>query len=108
MIDTHPDGDIFDEKYPPDSSMKSDEYTDESQAGMFGRSEHDRALVSSVDPQRVWSILECDGCLYASPGFRMVNWLYYYVSSNPRPQDDERDYQLTIEMDEGDETEEHF
>lgn len=113
-FDTHPDSDIFDEKYPPDEALeRSDEYTDESQTGMYGRSEHDYAIVSMVDPLKVWSICEGYGGLYASPGFRVVNWLYWYVSSVPRDEsepdhDMDLDYQLTIEEDDGDDSEEHF
>ncbi len=107
--DTHPDNDIFDEKYPPDKTLpRSDEYTDESQVGMYGRGVYDLAIVTQIDRNKVWSISEEEGCLFASPGFRVVNWLYYFVSANARTEGEDRDYQLTIELDEDDEVEEEM
>lgn len=99
--ESHPDEDLFDALYPPATDLpKSDEYTDESQAGMYGRSEHDMRILRGIDPLHVWSITEEDGCLFASPAFRVVNWMYYYVSGNQRAIDGyDRDYQLTIDYD---------
>jgi hypothetical protein len=98
--ETHPDNDIFDELYPPAEDLpRSDEYTDESQAGMYGRSVHDLAIIKHIDPAKVWSITEEEGCLFASPGFRVVNWLHYFVSENARPEGEDRDYQWTVELD---------
>jgi hypothetical protein len=105
MISPHDDGDLFDELYPPNYTLtKSNEYdTEDGQAGMYGRSPEDRAIVMSVPYECVWSIVEYEGGLYASPGFRVVNWLYYYVSSVPRdPSAEDRDYQLTEEIEDDD------
>lgn len=106
--ESHPDGDLFDELFPPAENLApSDEYSDPSQVGMYGRSDHDRAIVtaqSAIDPFCIWSILECEGCLYAAPGLRVVNWMYYYISANPWT-DPMKDYQLTIETEEEDDEE---
>lgn len=105
---SHPDEALFDERYPPAEDLpKSDEYTDPSQAGMYGRSDHDLAIIRSLPVERIWSITEEDGCLYAAPGFHVVNWLWFYVSKVEREEADptyvHRDYQLTIDDEEDDE-----
>lgn len=93
---------IFDTKYPPDTTLPaSDEYDNESQAGYYGRSEHDLAIVRAANPLCVWSFIEGECGIYASSGFRVVNWQNYFISANPRPdsEDDFEEYQL-VEWDE--------
>jgi hypothetical protein len=43
-----------------------------------------------VDPRLVWTIVDCDGKLYVSPGFRFVNRVDYVLCRNPWTDDDER------------------
>lgn len=50
----HDDNFIFDARYPPDTSLPlSDEYSDVSQVGYYGRSAHDRAIVKAANPKCV-------------------------------------------------------
>lgn len=96
----HEQNDIFDTKYPADETLPlSDEYSDVSQAGCYGRSEHDLAIVHAANPLCVWSFIEGECGIYAVSGFRMVNWENYFISANPRPdtEDDFEEYQLLIE-----------
>jgi len=43
-----------------------------------------------VDPRLVWTIVDCDGKLYVSPGFHYVNRIDYVLCGNPWTDDDER------------------
>ena len=36
-------------------------------------------LPGDIDPHLVWTILDCDGHLYVSPGFRFVNRIDYVL-----------------------------
>lgn len=93
---TEDDSFIFDARYPPDTSLPvSDEYG-EDVAGYYGRSAHDLAIVQSANPRCVWTVIEGDDGLYAVSGFHTVNWLNYYISSEPRPDvaDDFEEYML--------------
>lgn len=42
-----------------------------------------------IDPHRVWTIVDCDGTLYVTPGFRIVNRIDYVVCERPWTDDDE-------------------
>jgi len=104
----HDDNFIFDTKYPPDETLPlSDEYSDVSQAGHYGRSAHDLAIVQAANPKCVWSMVSGDDGLYAVSGFHMVNWENYFISANPRPdvEDDFEEYQLIIEDEESEDDE---
>ena len=91
-----PDADVFEGRYPPDTSLPpSDEY-DTDQTGYYGKSEHDLAIVQAANPKCVWSMIDGDDGFYVTSGFRVVNWQIYYISSEPRPdvEDDFEEYQL--------------
>lgn len=100
-IDTHPDNDIFDKLYPPATDLPmSIEYTDVSEVGRYGKKEQDLEILLNIDPSRIWSIIEGENdSMFAVPGIRRVNFLWYFVSENPRPSSEEdhnhnREYQL--------------
>lgn len=40
-------------------------------------------LPAGIDHHFVWTIVDCDGRLYATPGFRFVNRLMYLVCAIP-------------------------
>lgn len=108
--DSHPEGDLWDELFPPTTTcLPSDEYSDPSEQGRYGRSPHDKAIVNAqlaADPFCVWSIVEDDdGNQHACPGLRVVNWLHYYISANPWT-DPMKDYQLTLSTYEDEDSEE--
>ena len=42
------------------------------------------------DPHRWWTVLDYDGRLYLSPGFRFVNRFAYVRCARPWTEDDER------------------
>jgi hypothetical protein len=46
-------------------------------------------LPRDVDPRLVWTIVDCDGKLYVSPGFHLVNRIDYVLCRNPWTDDDE-------------------
>ena len=45
-------------------------------------------LPRNIDPHFVWTILDCDGRLYVSPGFRFVIRIDYVLCSVPWSDDD--------------------
>ena len=45
-------------------------------------------LPDDVDPRLVWTILDCEGNLYLSPGFRFVNRIDYVLCAVPWTDDD--------------------
>lgn len=47
-------------------------------------------LPRDVDARLVWTIVDCDGKLYVSPGFRLVNRVDYVLCRLPWTADDER------------------
>ena len=47
-------------------------------------------LPDDVDPRLVWTILDCDGHLYVSPGFRFVNRLDYVLCAVPWTDEDQQ------------------
>jgi hypothetical protein len=46
-------------------------------------------LPVNVDPRLVWTVLDCDGRLYLSPGFRFVNRIGYVLCRTPWTDGDE-------------------
>ena len=51
---------------------------------------HREQLPHDVDPHFVWTILDCDGHLYVSPGFRFVNRIDFVLWARPWTEDDLR------------------
>jgi hypothetical protein len=47
-------------------------------------------LPEGIDARHVWTIVDCDGRLYVSPGFRFVNRIDYVVCAKPWNDEDER------------------
>lgn len=104
----HDEGDLFDARYPPDTTLpESKEYPHEDYGhGLYGwHEEADRAVIEAANPKCVWTFTEVEGCLYSVSGIRFVNRQYYYISSVPRPdvEDDYEEYQHTIDEDDEDE-----
>lgn len=98
--------DIFDAKYTANESLPvSDEYTDESQRGVYGWSEHDRAILQSVDPRCIWTMIDGDGGVYMASGMHFVNRIYYFVSNEPCEQEFE-EYCVHVDNDDEDSVEE--
>lgn len=106
MTTLHEEEDLFDARYPPDTTLPpSDEYDHEDgQVGYYGRSEHDLAIVQAANPKCVWSTVEGDTGLFMRSGFAVVSWMHWYISSVPRPdvEDDFEEYQLTVDEEEAD------
>lgn len=50
---------------------------------MFETYGDELAYVQGIDPARVWSIVEADGCMAVEPGFHVVNLLGYLVTEIP-------------------------
>ena len=46
-------------------------------------------LPKHVDPHLVWTILDCEGRLYVSPGFRFVNRIDYMLCQVPWTDEDQ-------------------
>lgn len=80
--------DIFDGKYTANESLPiSDEYTDESQKGVYGWGEHDWAILQAVDPRCIWTMTDGDGGIYMASGIHYINRIYYFVSNEPCEQE---------------------
>ena len=47
-------------------------------------------LPKGIDEHYVWTIIDCDGKLYVSPGYRFVNRLDYVICRNAWTSHDER------------------
>ena len=47
-------------------------------------------LPAPVDPRHWWTLVDCDGTLYLTPGLRLVNRLGYLRCARPRSDDDMR------------------
>lgn len=47
-------------------------------------------LPTPIDPTRVWTIVDCDGRLYVTPGLRVVNRIDYVYCAVPWTEADER------------------
>ncbi len=40
-------------------------------------------VVRRADPNRVWTVIDCDGTLYVTAGFHFVNRLNYIITEHP-------------------------
>ena len=47
-------------------------------------------LPKDVDPHRVWTIVDCEGHLYVSPGYHLVNRVDYVLCEVPWTDEDTR------------------
>ncbi len=47
--------------------------------------------VKTTDPQLIWTLLDCNGKLYISPGRAFVNRMNYFICKNPW-KEGQRDY----------------
>lgn len=99
-IDIHADGEAFDEKYPPNTDLPaSDEYDHEDgQAGMYGMSEHDQAILKQANPLCVWTFVDGTNGTYAESGFHIVNRICWFISAVPREKNSVEEYQLTVDL----------
>ena len=100
------EGDKFDNKYLPAEGLPpSVEYPDESNAGMYGWSREDAAVLAVQNPLCIWTFVEGDGGSYMMSGMRFVNRLHYFVSSVPRASEEPEEY-LILRDEEEEETNE--
>jgi hypothetical protein len=50
---------------------------------LFEISQNAENFQELVEAQRVWTMLDCDGSLYLSPGVHWVNRMSYHVTNKP-------------------------
>ena len=50
-------------------------------------SEHDQEkLVNEIAPDRVWTVLDCEGKTIVANGYHFVNRMGYIITENPAPE----------------------
>jgi hypothetical protein len=74
------DYDIWFDKFKP-ILIESLETNDVS-LRMYETYGEDLKSVQQADVKKVWTLLDCDGKLYLSPGFHIVNRLNYIICKN--------------------------
>lgn len=65
-------------KYEPEMSGGEN-----SAVRMYETYGNDLEEVKAVPPGHLWTVLDCDGVLYLSPGFHFVNRINYVICRNP-------------------------
>ena len=55
----------------------------EEDGSLFEISQNAENFQELVEAQRVWTMLDCDGSLYLSPGVHWVNRMSYHVTNKP-------------------------
>ena len=76
---------VFCEKFKPKMSEDGEELT------KFHWGGEDLVELQKTPPDRIWTILDCDGKLYISPGWHYVNRLEYLITEIPY-KEGQRDY----------------
>lgn len=56
--------------------------TDDVSPRMYETYGEDLKSVQQADVKKIWTLLDCDGKLYLSPGFHIVNRLNYFICEN--------------------------
>jgi hypothetical protein len=74
---------------PADNAMSDDDWMKEfdpvlnADGSLFEISQNAENFRELVEAQRVWTMLDCDGSLYLSPGVHWVNRMGYHVTNKP-------------------------
>jgi hypothetical protein len=74
---------------PADNAMSDDDWMKEfdpvlnADGSLFEISQNAENFRELVEAQRVWTMLDCDGSLYLSPGVHWVNRMSYHVTNKP-------------------------
>ena len=74
---------------PADNAMSDDDWMKEfdpvlnADGSLFEISQNAENFQELVEAQRVWTMLDCDGSLYLSPGVHWVNRMSYHVTNKP-------------------------
>ena len=74
---------------PADNVMSDDDWMKEfdpvldADGLLFEISQNAENFQELVEAQRVWTMLDCDGSLYLSPGVHWVNRMSYHVTNKP-------------------------
>ena len=74
---------------PADNAMSDDDWMKEfdpvlnADGSLFEISQNAENFQELVEAQRVWTMLDCDGSLYLSPGVYWVNRMGYHVTNKP-------------------------
>ncbi|WP_026441562.1 hypothetical protein [Pseudacidobacterium ailaaui] len=55
---------------------------------LFETTEKELAVVRTADPQRVWTLIDCDGEWFIKAGKYFANRIGYFVSSRPAAPED--------------------
>jgi hypothetical protein len=72
-----------------DNAMSDDDWMKEfdpvlnADGSLFEISQNAENFQELVEAQRVWTMLDCDGSLYLSPGVHWVNRMSYHVTNKP-------------------------
>ena len=74
---------------PAGNAMSDDDWMKEfdpvlnADGSLFEISQNAENFQELVEAQRVWTMLDCDGSLYLSPGVHWVNRMSYHVTNKP-------------------------
>ena len=74
---------------PADNAMSDDDWMKEfdpvlnADGSLFEISQNAENFQELVEAQRVWTMLDCDGSLYISPGVHFVNRMSYHTTRLP-------------------------
>lgn len=80
--------DFYENFKPVKNPFEADAAWDGSMLETYGR-EHEHVLeVLKTEPQKVWTVLDCDGSLIASSGYHHVNRVGYIITELPVPADE--------------------
>jgi len=81
-----PDFDVFEEKFKPIHNKSSECY-------MYETYGEDLDFVRKQKPECIWTVVDCDGKLYITPGYRIVNRFAYIITKKGFDLN-QRDYKL--------------
>lgn len=54
---------------------------------IFETFDEDLAFVKAQHPDKIWTVLDCDGAMVISSGYHHVNRMYYIITEVARPSD---------------------
>lgn len=74
------DYDIWFEKFKPETVESLE--TEDVSPRMYETYGEDLEKIRKTNLGKIWTLLDCDGELYLSPGFHIVNRLNYFICEN--------------------------
>ena len=83
------DYDIWFDKYKP--ILVESLETEDKSPRMYETYGEDIKLIKLIPSNHIWTLLDCNGKLYLSPGFHVVNRLNYFICEN-KWDDNTRDF----------------